>query len=488
MECSRKWGRGGFGASSGASSVFLFCVLTAIAANAQTFSTLISFDNANGGQPYASLVQGLDGSLYGTTSSGGANSSGTVFKVTTAGALTTLYSFCMKGDCTDGAVPLAAVVQAPDGDLYGTTAQGGAHGRAGTAFKITPRGEHTTLYSFCARHIDGACADGGDVQAGLVQARNGDFYGTTVQGGIHRDGTVFKITPGGALTTLHSFCSYAGCNDGAFPFAPLIQATNGDFYGTTYEGGGSANAGAVFRITPAGTLTTLYSFCAQTNCTDGSNPYAGLIQSTDGNFYGTTSQGGANGFGTVFSITSAGKLTTLYSFCAQTNCPDGANPYTGLVQATDGNFYGTTGDGGTKGDGTVFKLTATGTLSTLHSFAGSDGYSPNGLAQFTGGALYGTTSRGGANSYGTVFMLAVGLGPFVEALPTSGKVGATVKILGTKLTGTTSVTFNGTAATFTVVSSSEITTTVPTGATTGRVRVITPHHNLSTNVPFRVTQ
>jgi uncharacterized repeat protein (TIGR03803 family) len=486
-ERNRVWGRGGSGASTSACSLFLFCALTAIASNAQTFTTLVSFDLANGSQPYASLVQGLDGNLYGTTSSGGANSSGTVFKVTTAGQLTTLYSFCINKDCTDGAVPLAALVQAPNGYLYGTTAQGGTHGIAGTAFKITPRGEHTTLYSFCARHIDGACADGGDVQAGLVQASNRDFYGTTVQGGIHKAGTVFKITPKGALTTLHSFCSLAGCEDGDFPFAPLIQATNGDFYGTTYEGGGSSNAGAVFRITPAGTLTTLYSFCAQTNCTDGSNPYAGLIQSTDGNFYGTTSQGGANGFGTVFRITSAGKLTTLYSFCAQTNCPDGANPSTGLVQATDGNFYGTTGDGGTNGDGTIFKLTATGTLTTLHTFVGSDGYSPNALAQFTSGALYGTTSRGGANSYGTVFRLDIGLSPFVETLPTSGKVGASVKILGTKLTGTTSITFNGTPATFTVVSSSEITTTVPTGATTGKVEVITPHEKLSSNMPFRVT-
>src|ERR1700678_4416495 len=344
----RKWGRGGSGALRSACSLFLFCALTVIVSNAQTFSTLISFDLANGSQPYASLVQGLDGSLYGTTTAGGTNGNGTVFKITTTGKLTTLYSFCINKDCADGAGPLAALVLSTNGDLYGTTENGGVHGWTdGTAFKITPRGEHTTLYSFCARHIDGACADGADLQAGLVQARNGDFYGTTVQGGIHKAGTVFKITPGGALTTLHSFCSLTGCEDGAFPFAPLIQATNGDFYGTTYEGGGSTNAGAVFRITAAGTLTTLYNFCSQTNCTDGSNPYAGLIQSTDGNFYGTTSQGGANGFGTVFRITPAGQLTTLYSFCAQTNCPDGANPSTRLVQATDGNFYGTTGYGGT---------------------------------------------------------------------------------------------------------------------------------------------
>ncbi len=245
-------------------------------------------------------------------------------------------------------------------------------------------------------------------------------------------------------------------------------------------------------------LTTLYSFCSQTNCTDGNEP-RGLVQAADGNFYGTTAFGGAYynnycsadpGCGTVFEITPAGVLTTLYSFCSQPNCPDGGHPV-GLVQATDGNFYGATEWGGANGHGTVFEITPSGTLTTLYSFCAqancADGANPEGrLMQATNGNLYGTTYYGGANVDGTVFSLSVGLGPFVETLPTSGNVGATVIILGNKLTDATSVTFNGTAATFTVVSSSEITTTVPTGATTGTVEVTIPSGTLSSNIAFQV--
>jgi uncharacterized repeat protein (TIGR03803 family) len=177
----------------------------------------------------------------------------------------------------------------------------------------------------------------------------------------------------------------------------------------------------------------------------------------------------------------------LYTFCPETGCADGQVPNAGLIQATDGNFYGTTLSGGTLGAGTIFKITSTGTLTTLHSFTGTDGEEPYaGLIQGTNGEFYGTTSGGGAHGYGVVFRLSAGLGPFVETRPTSGKVGAAVTILGTDLTGATSVTFNGQAATFTVVSSSEITTNVPTGATTGEVEVKTPGRTFTSNVEFRV--
>ncbi len=308
---------------------------------------------------------------------------------------------------------------------------GGVHGY-GTVFRTTPSGALTTLYSFCS------CGDGANPNA-LAQAANGDFYGTTSGEG---PGTVFKITPNGTLTTLHSFCSQSNCADGFGPDGALVQATNGDLYGTTAGGGGPIGAGTVFKITPAGALTTLYSFCPQgPPCTGGSSPYAGLVQGTDGNFYGTTSGGGAYGGGTVFEITPSGTLTMLYSFCSQTGCTDGSVPYAGLVQGTDGNFYGT------------------------------------------------TTGFGEAGTYGTVFSLNAGLGPFVETQPTAGPVGATAKILGTNLTGATSVSFNGTAAVFTVVSPSLITTIVPAGATTGTVQVVTPNApngTLSSDVPFRV--
>jgi uncharacterized repeat protein (TIGR03803 family) len=321
-----------------------------------------------------------------------------------------------------------------------------------------------------------------------------------VGAGANNSGTVFKITTDGKLTTLYYFCSQSNCTDGRYPSA-LVQATNGDFYGVTVQGGANS-AGTVFKITPSGMLTTLYSFCRQTNCPDGLNPTAGLVQATNGDFYGTTPYGGANHnefcgpeCGTVFKITRSGTLTTLYSFCSKVNskgyCTDGRNPSTaGLVQATNGDLYGTTPEGGANDYGTVFKITPSGTLTTLHSFDYTDGGFPQAvLAQDTNGAFYGTTSAGGTNGYnvGTVFSLSVGLGPFAETQPTSGKAGAAVNILGTSLTGATSVTFNGTAAVFKVVSASLIRTSVPEGATTGTVEVTTPKGTLKSNVVFRVT-
>jgi uncharacterized repeat protein (TIGR03803 family) len=425
-------------------AVFVLCAATAVVLPARTFTTLHSFDGTDGGQPRAGLVQATNGDLYGTTGSGGVNNNaecsyfgtgcGTVFKITPSGTLTTLYSFCAQSGCTDGYYPNAGLVQATNGDLYGTTAYGpncpGVGPGCGTVFKITPNGALTTLYSF------GSQSGGGtNPTAGLVQASNGDFYGTTLNGGAGGNGTVFKITPSATLTTLYSFCSQSGCPDGSDPEAGLVQAANGDFYGTTRVGG-TNSGGTVFRITPGGTLTTLYSFCSQSACTDGSSPQSALVQATNGDLYGTTGYGG-NGYGTIFKITPSGELTTLYSLCSQSACTDGEYLVAALVQDTNGTFYG-------------------------------------------------TTSSGGANGDGTVFSMSVGLGPFVETQTTSGKVGAAVKILGSDLTGATSVSFNGTAATFTVVSRYLITTTVPAGATTGKVQVVTPSGTLSSNVPFRV--
>jgi len=304
----------------------------------------------------------------------------------------------------------------------------------------------TTLFSF-------DYTDGVNPVAALVQATNGDFYGTTSLGGAYADGTVFKITPSGALTTLYSFCAQSGCTDGVQPDAGLVLAANGDFYGTTWAGGANSSAsvagGTVFKITPSGTLTTLYSFCSRSACSDGEYPYVGLVQATNGDFYGTTPSGGANCLypcgGTLFKITPGGTLTTLYSFCSQSGCTDGESPVAGLVQATDGDFYGTTAGGGA-----------------------------------------GHCSEGSDPGCGTVFSLSVGLGPFVKTTPAFGKVGAVVKILGTNLTGATSVSFNGTAAGFTVVSPSLITTTVPVGATNGTIQVTTPGGTLASNLAFRV--
>ncbi|MGD0133767.1 MAG: choice-of-anchor tandem repeat GloVer-containing protein [Bryobacteraceae bacterium] len=466
--------------------------MTAVSLPAQTFKSLASFDFTDGAGPQAGLVQATNGDLYGTTGGGGLNSSGTIFKMTPRGVLTTVYNFCSLANCADGSNPLAGLVQATNGYLYGTTQQGGMYG-SGTVFKITPSGSLTTLYSFCSP----GCTDGANPSAGLIQASNGDLYGTTAGGGsgigAGGSGTIFKITPSGTLTTVYRFCSQTNCTDGSAPHAGLIQATNGDFYGTT-TAGGAHGEGTVFKLTPSGTLTTLHSFCSRKGCADGSNPESALVQATNGDFYGTTTFGGGiNNLGTVFEITSGGKLTTLYSFCAQTPCTDGYNPVAGLIQATDGNLYGTVPSGGdpmTEG-GTIYKITTGGSFGTIYSFT-TEGEQPTAtLVQDTNGELYGTTSLGGTstacqNGCGTVFSLSVGLNPFITTLPVAGLVAEAVKILGSDLTGATSVTFNGTAAAFTVVSSAQITTTVPIGATTGMIQVVIPSGTLSSNVSFQV--
>lgn len=478
---------------SRAACTFVFFVATLIVSPAQTFTTLFNFDATNGLEPYETLVQGTDGNLYGATAFGGTSSNcayslgcGTVFKITPTGTLTTLYNFCAQTNCTDGAVPDGGLVLATDGNFYGTTTEGGsgsnvdcqAQSGCGTVFRITPGGTLTTLYNFDLTD--------GESPLRLVEAANRNFYGTTYSGGANSYGTVFMMTSDGVLTTLHNFNS----TDGANPQGGLFQSVrSGKLWGTTFQGG-RHNLGTVYTITVGGTLKTLHSFNGNT---DGFLPYGDLIQGTDGNFYGTTYDGvGGGHFGTIFKITPKGVLTTLHSFAG----PEGAESIAGLVQGTDGNFYGTTHAGGNNNYGTVFEITSAGTLTTLHFFDSTDGAQPSAVVmQDTNGTFYGTTSAGGNGSNlncqsqsgcGTVFSLSVGLGAFVKTLPISGTVGTAVTILGTNLTGASSVSFNGTTATFTVVSSSEITTDVPAGATTGFVTVVTPTGTLTSNRKFRV--
>jgi uncharacterized repeat protein (TIGR03803 family) len=462
-----------------ACAVLVLGAATAVASPAQTFTTLATFDGTNGANPFGmSLIQGPDGSLYGTTEFGGMNGDGTVFKVTRTGELTTLHSF----NYTDGGFPFAGLVLGADGNFYGTTFGGGANGY-GTVFKINSGGMLTTLYSFCAQEN---CTDGTYPEGALVQAPDGNFYGTTYQGGPNGAGTVFRVDRQGVLTTLHSF----DYTDGAEPGAGLVLGSDGNLYGTAQDGG-AYNRGAIFRIAPSGTLTTLYSFCSHgEGCPDGYTPVGALIEAADGNLYGTTDFGGSIGDGTVFRISLGGALTTLHSF----DSTDGANPFAGLVQATNGVLFGTAQSGGAHDFGTIFKVTPQGAFTSLLSFATPGGVDPyGGLVQATTGVFYGTTNYGGGfggactdRGCGTVFSLDVALGPFVETVPTLGMIGRRVLILGNNLTGVTSVTFNGTPATFTVVSSTLITTTVPVGATTGPVQVTTPSGTLTSNVNFRV--
>jgi len=454
-----------------------FALLHSLVAWSQTFTTLQMFNGTDGATPVdVPLIQGTDGNLYGTTLGGGAPGPGTVFRITAAGKLTTIYSFCSQTNCTDGSEPYGGLVLGTDGDFYGTTSQGGTNGD-GTVFKITSGGKLTTLYRF-----SGTGTDGGGPMAPMIQARDGNFYGITQYGGgACNKGAIFKVTPNGTLTPLYDL----GCSDGSDLSAPLMQASDGNFYCTT-ESGGAYGYGTIFRITPVGKFSTFYSF----NSTDGSAPAGALVQATDGNLYGTTYQGGAfntceNGCGTIFEISLAGVLTTISNL--ESSGP--ANPIAALIQATDGNFYGTSYAGGISGDwGTVFEVTPSGTVMVLHSFDGNDGAQPYGpVTQDTNGNLYGTATNGlGTAAQGTVFRETTGFLPFVKLTRSSGKIGQTVGILGQSFQSAVNVTFNGTHASFKIRSGAFLVATIPSGATSGFVKVTTALGTAQSNLPFRV--
>jgi len=346
--------------------------------------------------------------LYGGSSFNSSNhdlGSGTIFELTPSGKVITIYSFCSRLNgkiCADGASPASGLVLAKNRNFYGTTESGGA-GNLGTFFEVTPTGKLTTLYSFC---LTSSCPDG-LLPNGLVQGANGNFYGTAEDGGAYGYGTVFMITPSGKLTVLHSF-DYT--HDGANPVARLLRASNGNFYGTAANGGGNNNCifecGTVFEITPTGDFRTVYSFCPVTSCADGATPESPLTQGSDGNLYGTTVQGGTQSEGAAFKLTLDGQITTLYSFCSilgsHNACLDGDFPGAGLVEGTDGNFYSTTESGGDLNGGTVFQLTPGGVLTVLHTFCPQrsckDGSRPSSeLIQAPNGNFYGTTETGGNN-------------------------------------------------------------------------------------------
>jgi uncharacterized repeat protein (TIGR03803 family) len=359
----------------------------------------------DGRNPSAGLVQGSDGNFYGTTAQVGTNGAGTVFKISPTGALTSLYSFTGGND---GGWPSAALVQGSDGNFYGTTDSGSFIQGPGTVFKISPTGALTSLYSFTGGN------DCAYPCAALVQGSDGYFYGTTPVSGYRRGrgayyvgaGTVFKISPNGAYTSLYSF---TGGNDGGSPNG-LVQGSDGNLYGTT-QYGGTNDYGTVFKISPNGALTTLRRFVGN----DGANPSAGLVQGSDGYLYGTT--GGTTYdisspflYGSVFKISTNGVLTSLHSF---TGGNDGGWPVAALVQGSDGDFYGTTTSGGnipsgTYGEGTVFKISPTGALTTLYSFTGlNDGWGPYALVRSSDGNFYGRTwGDRTSGSDGTVFKIS----------------------------------------------------------------------------------
>lgn len=393
-----------FGWLKRACIVFGLLVAAEMPAAGQGFTVIHDFagyTTQGGAEPSSGPIQATDGNFYGATSEGGGGTCtfgcGTIYQITADGAFSVLYSFPGPWGAP------SSLIQASDGNLYGTTIWGGGSSNCsstdgcGAVYRITLQGVFTTLYSFNK-------AAG---PSSLIEASDGNFYGTTNYGGPSTNcylgcGTIFRLTPGGALTTLYIFSG----SDGSQP-GQLIQATDGNFYGIT--GGGANGDGTVFKLTAGAALTTLYSFRGA----DGFEPTS-LIQVKNGNFYGLTVAGGAYNAGTAFELTSTGTLTPVYSFCAQKQCADGNEPIT-LMQASDGNLYGTTVWGGNapEGGGTIFEISG-GTLTTIHKFTPTSGSYLGGsgpeerLVQAADGSFYSTTFGGGTNNNcgnncGTVF-------------------------------------------------------------------------------------
>ena len=374
-------------------------------ANATLLSVLYDFCNfrscSDGSHPSGGLIKDKKGNFYGITAQGGPRGVGTLFELSANGQETVLHAFVGS----DGSGPVGGLIRDKTGNLFGTTASGGAFS-SGTAFEFASNGIFTTLYSFCTQ---ASCTDGSDPQAGLIFDPSGNLYGTTKTGGTNTNGTpggtVFKIgANGGTETVLYNFCSLASCADGQFPLSKLIMDSQGNLYGTTVSGGAN-NQGTIF-VVPAsgGSETVLYSFCAQTGCTDGAGPYGSLIMDKSGNLYGTTEFGGGNscggnGCGVLFEIPAGGTYTVLHSFIGS----DGQMPESLFLKK--GNMFGQTQGGGFYTQGTIFKF-ASGNLTTLYNFDGTDGQAPlGGLISDKKGNLYGMTNAGGNNNDGTIFVL-----------------------------------------------------------------------------------
>jgi uncharacterized repeat protein (TIGR03803 family) len=291
-----------------------------------------------------------------------------------------------------------ALVEGSDGNFYGTTQSGGTNGGWGTVFQITPTGTLTTLHSFGG-------PDGAGPYSPLLVSSNGTFYGTTNGGGANNAGTVYRITSTGALTTLYTFCSQPSCADGQYPVGALIMGSDGNIYGTSHAGGNYSacsvdGCGTVFKMTLGGDLTTLHTF----DTTDGEYPYGGVVEGPAQIFYGTTGAGGAYTDGTVFSITAQSAFTTLHSFDGK----DGSTPYA-ILLGSDGKLYGTTETRGAHFGGTIFKMTTDGAFSTVHNFDGTNGKNSYcGLVEGAKRVFYGTTYFGGTENDGTVFSISPG--------------------------------------------------------------------------------
>lgn len=382
----------------------------------------------DGSFPSGGLIADAQGNLFGTTRSGGTHNAGTVFELMRTRKkyqLLTLYNFCSADNCSDGSEPSEKLIMDSNGNLYGTTTQGGAYS-AGKVFQITPTGDAwqlTTIHDFCP---SGICSDGMSPSSGLSYQgeRQGQpydgtsaLYGTTVGGGKDSRGVAYAVTPGingepEQLVVLHSFCAKKFCSEGDTPIGGVTLDAFGNVYGVTGMGG-AHNFGVAYQIAKDLKLTVLHQFCEQTNCTDGADPEGALTLDDMGVLYGAARGGGTHGnSGAIFRIAPKGtrwKESVLYNFCSDESCFDGTSPNGGLVMDDQGQIYGTALSSGEHSGGTLFKI-KNGKLTILHSFCSesgcSDGQSPAGtLLMDTSGILYGVTVAGGADGAGTVFEL-----------------------------------------------------------------------------------
>ena len=451
--------------------VCLCCALFAamgISSSAQIVTTLYSFPKKGGHTQDLALIQGRDGQLYGTTVAGGTDGEGTVFKISTLGVVRAVYSF----DSIHGAIPVGGLSLASDGSFYGATTAGGiGTPPRGVIFKVSPSGSEEVLVNL-------------DDSTGVaiippVEATDGNLYGDTDgTGGRTSVGGLFKLTGGGVFRTLYTFDGLLG----SYPEGKLVQAMNNRLYGVA-DSGGAYGCGSIFEFALNSLPISAYDF----DCVTANNPVGGLILANDGNFYGTTDAGGTHGLGVIYRFDQSGVFTVLYNFG---DTAFDSFTHAALVQATDGNLYGTIPSGGVYGNGTLFQITLQGVYTRISDFSvNGPQYANSGLMQHTNGAIYGESQDGGAGSTGTIYRLDMGLGPFVAFVIPTGKVGKSAQILGQGLTGTTSVTFNGVeAASFKVVSDTYMTAVVPAGATTGAVVVATPAGNLTSKVSFRISK
>jgi uncharacterized repeat protein (TIGR03803 family) len=436
-----------------------FVLIGALAAtvHAQSYKVLVNFNGAPSNPETPGIIaQSRGGYLLSTAPDGNTDSLGVAFRVSTSGVVTVLHRF----GGADGAWPIGGLTLGRNGRFYGTTTIGGAI-NCGTIFEMTPDGIVKTLYAFTG------CA--GFPPSAPIQSLYGDFYGTTTN-----PSTVYKIDSSGDFTLLHTVVPV----EGEWPYAPLVQATNYWFYGTTFDAS-HYDYGSIFRFNDRGDFEVLFSF----DFPYGRNPQAGLIQANDGNFYGVTLWGGAHDLGVVFKMTPSNQFTVLHSF---TGGSDGSHPGVGLVQATDGYLYGATGSGGASGGGVLFRISTSGDFTVLHNFETSTGVGPVALIQHTNGFLYGDTNSGGANSQGVFFRFDLGLGPFVTFLNSYGRVGMTVQILGQGFTSDSQVFFNGVAAQVSDVEPTYMRVVVPEGATSGWITVTTTKGTLTSNKVFVV--